>query len=117
MLIHNYKNDGGIAESEREHLGDTDYGAEGKFDECETISDTARIFGLWKRTAGVVMKKILRIFGYREKQLELQEALQESCEVRIEAEERLKKLRTTLDGEDFWFSRGVKNDNSQNATG
>jgi hypothetical protein len=117
MSIHHHQNDGSSPKPKGEHFRENDLRDGGKFAECETISNFARISGLWQKTAGVVMKKILRIFGYREKQLELQEALQESCEVRVEAEERLKKLRTTLDGEDFWFSRGVKNDNSQNATG
>ena len=63
------------------------------------------------------MKKILRLFGYKEKTLEIREALQEVCETRIIAEEKMEKLRMTLDGEDFWFSRGAEDANNKTVDG
>jgi hypothetical protein len=112
MFIHYYPDDGSVAQQEREHLRENDLGDGSELSECQTSSDTSGISGLWQRTERVAMK-ILKLFGYREKQLAIEEALEEACEIRIEADKQLRKFRSTLDGEDFWFSRGMKDDHTK----
>jgi hypothetical protein len=52
-----------------------------------------------------VTKTVMKLFGYREKAEGIEETIHESCLMNIEAQQRLKKLRATLDGEDGWFAR------------
>jgi len=52
----------------------------------------------------MIKKLILRLFGYREKGQDVAEAIEQSCNIRLEADERMKTMRVTLDGEDGWFN-------------
>ena len=103
MPVSHNQNAGGIAEQERRHPGKDGWGTKRKFEQCETIGNASGVPGTQARTKGVVMKLLLKVLGVREKGLDIPAKIKEACETRIEAEERLKRLRATLNGEDYWF--------------
>ena len=50
------------------------------------------------------MENILKLFGYREKTAGVHEAIKQACLLNVETEERLNKVKATLNGEYGWFS-------------
>jgi hypothetical protein len=70
---------------------------------CARMYHSVRSSSLQRQ--GKVTKTVMKLFGYREKAEGIEETIHESCLMNIEAQQRLKKLRATLDGEDGWFAR------------
>jgi hypothetical protein len=101
MLIPRNQNAGGSFESQREHLGKNGSGTWRKFSECAESSNA--LGTLIERRQEMIKKLILLLFGYREKEQHIAEAIEQSCNIRLEADERMRTMRATLDGEDGWF--------------
>ena len=49
------------------------------------------------------MEHILKLFGYKEKTGNALEVIKHACMLNVEAEERLEKVKATLNGEYAWF--------------
>jgi hypothetical protein len=76
---------------------------------CERSSEAFRGFSVWWKGEGVIMERILKLFGYHEKTANAHEAIKYACLLNVDATERLEKIRATLNGENGWFKENDEN--------
>jgi len=103
MSIFGNKNDDSIIEQKRRYSGGI--GSRVNFTRkfCKRSSDLTRVSCTRKAQERMKMEHILKLFGYKEKTANALEVIKHACFLNVEAEERIKKVRATLDGEDNWF--------------
>jgi hypothetical protein len=102
MPIYDHTNVDPTGESEGRHPRGNDERVDQSWQFCKGVGDAFRSSRFWKKK-GVVMEQILKLLGYREKTKNAHVVIERACLINLDAEQRLSKVRATLNGEDTWF--------------